>query len=211
MVTVHELLWPRLQGMRNRFSRSSRAEKLTASFFLLFGLVFWIGISSMFGWFIQEFYAIEIVGPIVLRKLMELLLMSLFALLCFSNVVTALSTFYLSDDLELLLSLPISRVTLFVSRLTETMAQSSWMALAFGLPVLAAYGITYGAGPTYYALICLILPVFLVIPASTDLPAGYPTDAADTSGFADPFHPDVRISRSASCLVFFLCLNLAFM
>lgn len=166
MVTVRDLLWPRIQGMQNRFTRSSRAEKITASFFLIFGLVFWIGISAMFGWFIQEFYAIEIVGPIVLRKLMELLLVSLFALLCFSNVVTALSTFYLSDDLELLLSLPISRVTLFVSRLTETMAQSSWMALAFGLPVLAAYGITYSAGPAYYVLIFLILPTFLLIPAS---------------------------------------------
>jgi ABC-2 type transport system permease protein len=166
MVTVQELLWPRLQGLRNQFTRSSRPEKITASVFIVFGLLFWLGISSMFAWFIQEFYSIEIVGPIVLRKLMELLLMSLFALLCFSNIVTALSTFYLSDDLELLLSLPISRVTLFVSRLTQTMAQSSWMALAFGLPVLAAYGLTYRAGALYYALVLLILPTFLMIPAA---------------------------------------------
>ena len=166
MITVRELLWPRVQGMRNQFVRSSRAEKITASFFLAFGLLFWVGISAMFAWFISEFYAIEIIGPIVLRKLMELLLMSLFALLCFSNIVTALSTFYLSDDLELLLSLPISRVTLFVSRLIETMSQSSWMALAFGLPVLGAYGLTYSAGPLYYILVLLILPTFLVIPAT---------------------------------------------
>ena len=166
MVTVRDLLWPRVQGVINQFTRSSRAEKITASFFTLFGLVFWLGISGLFAYFVQEFYSIEIVGPIVLRKLMELLLMSLFALLCFSNIVTALSTFYLSDDLELLLSLPISRVTLFVSRLIETMTQSSWMALSFGLPVLAAYGVTYGAGPVYYLLVLLILPTFLLIPAS---------------------------------------------
>ena len=119
MSTVGELLWPRLQGMSNRFTRSSQAEKGTAGIFLLFGLGFWLGISVMFGWFIQEFYSIEIVGPIVLRKLMELLLMSLFALLCFSNIVTSLSTFYLSDDLELLMSLPISRVSLFITRLLD--------------------------------------------------------------------------------------------
>jgi ABC-2 type transport system permease protein len=166
VITVRELLWPRLRGMTNQFTRSGRAEKITASLFLVFGLLFWLGISAMFAWFIHEFYAIEIVGPIVLRKLMDLLLMSLFALLCFSNIVTALSTFYLSDDLELLLSLPISRVTLFVSRLIETMAQSSWMALAFGLPVLTAYGLTYGAGPLYYALVLLVLPTFLLIPAT---------------------------------------------
>jgi hypothetical protein len=49
---------------------------------------------------------------------------------------------------------------------------------------------------------------FLVIPATTDTPPGYPTVAIDETGFADPFHPDVRISRAASCLVFFLVLNI---
>ena len=164
--TVRDLLWPRSRAVYNQFKRSSRAEKLTTALFSTFGLLFWVGVSALFGYFILEFHGIEIVGPIVLRKLMELLLISLFALLCFSNIVTALSTFYLSDDLELLLSLPISRVTLYISRLIETMAQSSWMAMAFGLPVLVAYGLTYGAGWQYYLLVLTILPTFLVIPAT---------------------------------------------
>ncbi|MEL6347333.1 MAG: hypothetical protein AAFV53_29725, partial [Myxococcota bacterium] len=91
---------------------------------------------------------------------------SLFALLCFSNIVASLSTFYLSDDLELLLAMPIGRVQLFVSRLLETVGQSSWMALVFGLPVLISYGLAYQASAVYYVLAAVILPTFLVIPAS---------------------------------------------
>jgi len=152
--------------MRNRIQRSSRSEKITGGIFTVFGLLFWIGISLTFIYFIDQLHSVEIVGPIVLRKLLELLLLSLFGLLCFSNTVTALSTFYLSDDLELLLSLPIPRVSLYVSRLLETIAQSSWMVMAFGLPVFLAYGLSYEAGWQYYALTLCIIPAFLVIPAA---------------------------------------------
>ncbi|MEL6345325.1 MAG: hypothetical protein AAFV53_19620, partial [Myxococcota bacterium] len=80
MATVSELLWPRRRSVINRFQKASRAEQATAVLFLLFGLLFWAGISGMFGYFIFQFYSIEIVGPIVLRKLLELLMVSLFAL-----------------------------------------------------------------------------------------------------------------------------------
>ena len=101
-----------------------------------------------------------IIGTIVLRKLMDLLLLSLFGLLCFSNIVTALSSFYLSDDLELLLSLPISRVELYTTRLIETMLQSSWMVLALGAPILVSYGIVYESSWDYFAMLCVVLIAF---------------------------------------------------
>ena len=102
--------------MRNRWKRAKNSERLLIIGFSSFGVLFWIGLSALFWYFIKTFYSIEIVGPIVLRKLMELLMLSLFGMLCFSNVVTALSSFYLSDDLELLLSLPISRVQFHMAR-----------------------------------------------------------------------------------------------
>ena len=124
---VLKLLWPKLQAFKNQWIKASRNERFLIVGFICFGLLFWLGLSALFWYFIKTFYAIEIVGSIVLRKLLELLMLSLFGLLCFSNIVTALSNFYLSEDLELLLSLPISRVELHLSRLLETMLQSSWM------------------------------------------------------------------------------------
>lgn len=166
MASISQLMWPRTRGLTNRFRKASRAEQGTAVLFGGFGLLFWVGISALFGSIILQFHGIEVVGPIVLRKLMELMMVSLFALLCFSNVVTALSTFYLSDDLELLLSMPIGRVQLYVSRLLETISQSSWMALAFGLPLLISYGLAYEATPAYYLLAAVVLGLFVLIPAS---------------------------------------------
>ena len=51
--------------------------------------------------FIHTIYGIEIVGTIVLRKLIELLLLSVFGLLCFSNVVKGNLAKALDDAKEL--------------------------------------------------------------------------------------------------------------
>ena len=134
--------------------------------FLLFGLAFWAGLFYLMFWLIGAFHEVEVFGPILTRKLMELLLLGMFGLLCFSNTVTGLSTFYLADDLELVLSLPVARWQFHFARLFDTLAQSSWMILVFGLPVFLAYGFTHGAGPTYYLLLLLVLPCFVIIPTS---------------------------------------------
>ncbi|RME27977.1 MAG: hypothetical protein D6798_03435, partial [Deltaproteobacteria bacterium] len=154
-MVVARLLWPRLRGTLNRFVRGDRATRLAIVLLGALFLVFWAGIFGLFGWLVDAFYSVEIFGPLLARKLLEIMLLGLFALLCFSNVITALSTFYISDDLELLLSLPVSRESFHLSRLLETMLQSSWMMGVFGLPVAVAYGLAYDAGIDFY----LLLPV----------------------------------------------------
>jgi ABC-2 type transport system permease protein len=134
--------------------------------FGLLGLGFWIGVFAMVLWMVDAFHSVEVFGPILTRKLLELLLLGMFGLLCFSNTVTALSTFYLSEDLELLLSLPVRRECFHIARLIDTLFQSSWMALVFGLPVFVAYGMVYQASALYYGLLLLVLPAFLLIPGA---------------------------------------------
>ena len=160
---VARLLSPRLRGLKNRWSRAGGGMRAASVLFLLFGLAFWGGLFYMMFWLIGAFHEVEVFGPILTRKLMELLLLGMFGLLCFSNTVTGLSTFYLADDLELVLSLPVARWQFHFARLLDTLAQSSWMILVFGLPVFH-YG--YPDGPTYYLLLCLVLPCFVIIPTS---------------------------------------------
>ncbi|MDP6935549.1 MAG: hypothetical protein QGG40_21700, partial [Myxococcota bacterium] len=160
------LLWPRVRGLWNQWVRATRAQRLTSTLFLLFGLGFWVGIFALMLWLVDAFYTVEVFGPILAQKLLQLLLVSIFGLLCFSNIVTALSTFYLSDDLELIRSLPVDRAHFHLARKLDTLAQSSWMIIAFGLPVFVAYGVTYGAGWIYYGLLVLLLPAFVWIPGA---------------------------------------------
>ncbi len=166
MGTLSVLLWPRLMGLWNRWRRASGAERGTILFFAFSGLVFWLGMFGGVGWLVQMFHEVEVFGPILTRKLLELLLLSLFGLLLFSNVVTALSTFYLAEDLELVLSLPVDRPVLHGARLLDTIGQSSWMVAVFGLPVFVVYGVVYQAGPIYYAAMLVVMAAFVAIPAS---------------------------------------------
>lgn len=164
--TVAQLLRVRWWGARNRWRKADRGHKWAYAFFALCTLAFWLGLC--FGLFklVGAFHGVEVFGPLLTKKLLEILLLALFFMLVFSNVVTALSTFYLSADLELLWALPISRPVFHYSRLTEAVIQSSWMMLMFGMPVFLAYGMVYGAGFEFYALLLVLIPAFLVIPGT---------------------------------------------
>jgi len=160
------LLSPRLRGLANAWHDADRRTRWAYAVFGGMGLAFWAGLFWFLYFIIGGFYGVEVFGPLLTRKLMEILLISLFTMLCFSNVITALSTFFLSEDLELLLSMPIPRPTLHYSRLAETAVQSSWMMAMFGLPVFLAYGLVYEAPLAYYGLLLVVVPAFVAIPVA---------------------------------------------
>ena len=64
-----------------------------------------------------------------------------------SNVITALSTFFLAKDLDLLVSAPVDWLRLYLAKLAETMVHSSWMVGLIAVPILTAYGIVYRRRP----------------------------------------------------------------
>ena len=74
---------------------------------------------------------------------------SLFGILILSNVVTALSSFFLAKDLDLLVAAPVDWLRLYGAKLLETTAHSSWMVVLVATPVLTAYGISYQGGFLY--------------------------------------------------------------
>jgi ABC-2 type transport system permease protein len=166
MWRIAALLSPRLQSLRNRWRRGSRADRALSVVFGLLGLAFWVGLVVGTEWLVGTFYAVEVFGPILTKKLLELLLLSLFAMLLFSNTVTGLSTFYLSPDLELVLSLPVSRAHFHFARLVDTIVQTSWMLAFFGVPLVIAYGSAYDPSPSFYLLVAVVGLAFALIPAS---------------------------------------------
>lgn len=155
------LLSPRSQSLANTFSKSDRRGLYIG--FVVFGVLFWIGLYAGMHFLVSKFWEVEGFGPFIARKVLEMLLSGLFVMLCFSNVITALSTFFLSEDLELVLSLPVSRPTFHAARFLDTLGQSSWMLLIFGLPVFIAYGVVIDGGWDYFALLAVAVPAMLVI------------------------------------------------
>jgi ABC-2 type transport system permease protein len=105
------------------------------------------------------------VGELLIVQLFSVINLTFLSMLLFSNVVVSLSTIYLSRDLYLLLSSPIDLTTIFISKFFQTLLNSSYMVLLFGIPIYIAYGVVYRADFFYYLFTLIILIPFLFIPA----------------------------------------------
>lgn len=144
--------------------RSDQDGKYRGPLFLGLSVLFWAMLYRGSLWLVSQAITIQPVGELLVQKLLSISFLIFLGLLIFSNIVTAFTTFYLADDLQFLMSKPIPRDTLFGSRFAESLAQSSWIVLLFGLPVFIAAGVGVGADwPYYVALVGVLIP-FVAIP-----------------------------------------------
>ena len=114
---------------------------------------------------LSYFRTIEGLGDLLALRLLSMVLLTFFSILVFSNIVTSLSTFYLSGELDILPSSPITIENIYRAKFIETIVDSSWMTLIYGLPVFIAYGAVFKASPSYYPGLVLTIIPFLIIPA----------------------------------------------
>ena len=165
-MTWLRLLSPGALTLGNVVRRSDARTHLKHLFFVALGLGFWVGLFILCIVVLKQFLSVEIFGIYLVRKLISMLLLALFSLLCFSNLISALSSYFLSDDLPLLQSLPITLRHLHAARFVQTFLNSSWMAALFGTPVLLAYGVVFSAGISYYVALLFYLIPFLMVPTA---------------------------------------------
>ena len=102
----------------------------------------------------------------LLRIGLSWLFLTFLSFLAFSAVVTALSTFFLSEDLRLLLTAPVPIRRLFHARFFRTLGQSSWMVVIFLAPVLMGIGRARCAGLSFYLTSALTTVPFAIIPVA---------------------------------------------
>ncbi|MBF0529648.1 MAG: hypothetical protein HQK55_10330, partial [Deltaproteobacteria bacterium] len=160
------LLTPRLLSLHNRLKRGEEGSLPRLLAISLMTIGFWVAIFVGFHKVLGYFQSAEGFGDTLARKLMGMLWLTFFSVLLFSNVITALSAFFLSKDLETIHSAPVSVESLFWARLTDTLIDSSWMIVFFGLPVFIAYGIVYKTGALYYLELAGVAVPFLVLTTS---------------------------------------------
>jgi ABC-2 type transport system permease protein len=183
MKTIFLLLTPRIYSAVNSLRLDNKKNSWIRIFiFGLIGLIFWIGTFIICYRVLFYFQNVEDFGNILAMKLLSMIIMTFFALLIFSNIVNCLSHLYLSQDLSLVHSLPVPARDIFLSRWLISTFDSSWMVVAFSLPVFLSYGIIYKAGIFYYLIVlsailfmCLITSAIsgiLVLFCATVLPAG---------------------------------------
>jgi ABC-2 type transport system permease protein len=137
------------------------------SFIVLFlGFAFWLATFWIVRRVLLYFQTVHELGPALAYQLLLIVLLTFLSMLLFSNLITALSAFFLARDLDLVLSAPTPLSSFFYSRLITTTLNSSWMVLFFSLPIFGAYAAVFGGGISFYASVALVLPLFLIIPAA---------------------------------------------
>jgi len=160
------LLTSKILSYRNSSQQEEKKRILRFIVFFCIGVLFWCGTFLVFFRVLSYFSRIEAIGILLASKLLSMVFLTFFSLLIFSNVITALSTYFLSDDLQLLNSLPVSLPSLYAARFIENITSSSWTVLFFSFPVFLAYGLVYDASLFYYlTLIAVIVPFLLVAAA----------------------------------------------
>ncbi len=165
MKDLYLLIRPRLLGVRNRFIRSQGKRRKRALIMGGLGLAFCGGMFAVSCRVLTYFQSVEMMGDLLAKYLMSMIILTFFSLLIFSHIITALSNLYLSRDLELCHSLPVSVEELFVTRAVYTVMDSSWMLIIFGLPVFMAYGYVYRPGPGFYFTIIHMNLAMVIIAA----------------------------------------------
>jgi ABC-2 type transport system permease protein len=160
------LLLPQFWSSRNRARRRQRGDGIRSVLFG--GIAIGVCYALYYGayWLTGQVSAYEEFGDYLLRLGLSWLFLTFLAFLAFSGVVTALSTFFLADDLRLLMAAPVSPSRLFLARFTRTVAQASWMVMLFIVPVLLGVGAATCAPLWYYASAVLTVVPFAIIPVS---------------------------------------------
>ncbi len=129
------------------------------------GGIFWLAVFGVLFRVLRYFRNTEEIGALLAGKLLGIVLLSFVSVLLLSNVITALSSFFLSKDLDLLVSSPVDWLRIYLAKLLETLVSSSWMVALMTVPIFAAYGVVYGGGLLFPVVVAGTVLPFLVMPA----------------------------------------------
>jgi len=158
------LLTLRLQVAWNTFrSRALIRQILIVIFFLAVGVgmgAFSSGVGYGAGAILRRFPGLQ------LEPLMPgLILTAITLLLLVSSFGVALSALFLSNDLELLMTAPVSRRAVFISKILDGMAGYYAIVLLTAAPALVTYGLGLRYGPLYYVLALIAILGTPLLPA----------------------------------------------
>ena len=151
-----------LQRVREERARGGSGKLILLA---LVGGLFWAGVFGVLYRILKSLRGVEELGPLIPGKILGLILLSFISILVLSNVITALSSFFLAKDLDLLVSAPVDWLRLYLAKLGETLLHSSWMVALMAVPILTAYGVVYKGGVLFAVYALLAIVPMLILPA----------------------------------------------
>ncbi|MBI3792550.1 MAG: hypothetical protein HY275_16940 [Gemmatimonadetes bacterium] len=160
------LLLPKWLTARARAAAEERGKGARIAILGGMALLFWAFIFTVLYRLLVYFRGVEEIGPLLAGKLLGLMMVSFFSILLLSNVITALSSFFLAKDLDMLVAAPVDWLRLYGAKLIETVVASSWMVVLMSIPLFSAFGAAYHGGWLWPVVAAAVMLPFVVIPAA---------------------------------------------
>jgi ABC-2 type transport system permease protein len=152
---------------RNRFLSLSFWGEAKTAFFSLIGLFFLAFIYLAAYRLIAYLNSVEMIGPLLVNKLIALVFLTSFSMVVFSALITSFNTIFLSKDLFWLMTTPLSIRKLLAFKTLSTSFYSSWMVMVALFPLLVALGQVKHAGLSFYPAAIMLLVPFFILASST--------------------------------------------
>jgi ABC-2 type transport system permease protein len=163
--TLLHLLTPKVLTGRARMVTGERGRGVRAAILGGIGIFFWAFIFAVLYRLLLYFRNTQEIGQLLAGKLLGLIFVGFLSLLLLSNVITALSSFFLAKDLDVLVGAPTDWLRLYGAKLLETLVNSSWMVVLMAIPMFAAYGVVYSGGLLFPVYVIALFVPFLIMPA----------------------------------------------
>lgn len=159
---LKSLVQPRILALRHSLTRKTVLRRLPL---IVIGAGFWLFLYWITLQVLTYVRGIAVFGEVLSSRLFSLVFFSLTGFLILSNIITSLSSFYLSRDIPFLLSKPVHIRDIISLKTLETIFNSSWMVISFIPPVFVAYGVSYHAPALYYLVLMILFILFITMTA----------------------------------------------
>jgi ABC-2 type transport system permease protein len=159
------VLTPKWRSVLARLRQEQSDSGARVLLLSLVALLFWAAVFGVAYRVLRYFRSVEEIGNLIAGKVLGIILLAFLSILLLSNIITALSTFFLAKDLDLLVAAPVDRSRLYLAKLVETIIHSSWMVGLLALPIFTAYGIVYRGGFLYPVVALAAFIPYVVLPA----------------------------------------------
>lgn len=163
--SLGEVLAPKWRSALARSRRARQRRGAGALLLLVVGGLFW---TAAFGisYRVLQYVGGQEIGLLLASKMLGVIFLAFASILLLSNIITAISSYFLAKDLDLLVAAPLHWFRLYLAKLLETAAHSSWMVVLIAVPILSAYGIVFHGGPLFpFVALAAIIP-FVLLPAA---------------------------------------------
>ncbi|HEY0456164.1 MAG TPA: hypothetical protein VGE41_07285 [Verrucomicrobiae bacterium] len=150
-------MWRRICNLRTQSALLTSVIGLFIPGYL--GIAFWLFYKGL-----KFVYQFPGMGTLLMERLLFLLFAFLFVLLLLSNLVIGYTNLFRNRETAFLLTLPISRDTIFRWKFIESTLLASWAFVFLIAPLLVAFGLNQDVPWHFYLVTPVLVGLFIVLP-----------------------------------------------